>query len=62
MLSIQGSVFRVEVTVALLTVLHSAHADVPLLMNAHSMAGPPGVLPDFALKSDFPFTSQVLRI
>lgn len=46
----------------ILTVLHSAHVAIPLLMDLLSTTGPPGVFFHPVLKSSFPFSNQVLRI
>jgi hypothetical protein len=55
-----SSVTGIELRV--LPVLHSAHVDIPPLMNLLSTKGPPGVLFHPVFKSSFPFSNQVLRI
>ena len=62
MLSLKApsSVTGIELRVS--TVLHSAHVDIPPLVNLLSTTGPPGVLFHPVFKSSFPFSNQVLRI
>ena len=62
MLSLKApsSVTGIELHVS--TVLHSAHVDIPPLMNSLSTTGPPGVRFHPVFKSSFPFSNQVLRI
>ena len=59
-LKAQSSVTGIELRVSM--VLHSAHVDIPPLMNLLSTTGPPGVLFHPVFKLSFPFSNQVLRI
>lgn len=62
MLSIKAHSPAADIALDISTALHSAYAEVPLTIDPHPTAGPPGVLSHSVLKSSFPFTSQVLRI
>jgi hypothetical protein len=62
MLSLKAPSPVTGIELHVLTVLHFAHVDIPLLMNLLSTAGPPGVLFHPVFKSSFPFSNQVLRI
>jgi hypothetical protein len=62
MLSLKAPSSVTGIELRVLTVLHSAHVDIPPLMNLLSTTGPPGVLFHPVFKSSFPFSNQVLRI
>ena len=62
MLSLKAPLSVTGIELRVLTVLHSAHVDIPPLMNLLSTTGPPGVLCHPVFKSSFPCSNQVLRI
>jgi len=62
MLSVRPSSPVIDITLHVSTVFHSAHVDIPPLMNLLSTAGPPGVLFRPVFKLSYPFSNQVLRI
>ena len=62
MLSLKAPSSVTGIEVHILTVFHSAHVDIPPLMNLLSPAGPPGVVFRPVFKLSYPFSNQVLRI
>ena len=62
MLSLKAPLSVIGIEHRVLTVLHSAHVDIPPLVNLLSTTGPPGILFHPVFKSSLPFSNQVLRI
>ena len=62
MLSVRPSSPVIDITLHVSTVFHSAHVDIPPLINLLSTAGPPGVVFHPVSKLSYPFSNQVFRI
>jgi hypothetical protein len=62
MLSLKAPSSVTGIELHILMVLHSAHVDIPPLINLLSTAGPPGVVFHPVSKLSYPFSNQVLRI